>query len=522
MKIKKKKIGLLLFCFLVSFILLMLFSKCSFLYSFNGWDDFNSFYTIGRGWANGLIPYKDLFEQKGPFLYLIFMISYLISPGKFTGVFIMEVIFFTFSLYYSGKIINLFLDKDNKKEEKYLILFLYGLMLTSSYSFIEGGSSEEFNLLFVTITVYYILKYLKNKNIDLVDMSYKDLVINGICCGLSILIKYTTIGLWFILMAYICLKLIFMKRYKEAFFKGGIFVLAMLVPLGIFCLYFYMEGALFDFINTYFYINIFKYSNSGNIFSNLWLSLNNIFTAVFSNLWLVIGLYIIFAYYLYKVVKDNYKITFNKEKIFIVMMILFSLVVLYYGQFFRPYAIVAMFVFVLLVIIWLDKLFYKKRIFKIGCLGYILISFLFMVDYKEMMLDKGDIVQYRFAEIINKEENPTLLQYRSIDEGFYTTVGVLPMNKYFEQVNISIVNLPESYDEQDDIIRNKRVKFVVVRKFDMEKDNSYMEINTESKKLFNERANLDFIEKYYDLVSVYENEIGYYKNCIYYLYKAKE
>ena len=63
------------------------------MYPFNGWDDFNSFYTVGSGWANGLIPYKDLFEQKGPLLYLIFMIGYLMSPYKFIGVFGIEVIF---------------------------------------------------------------------------------------------------------------------------------------------------------------------------------------------------------------------------------------------------------------------------------------------------------------------------------------------------------------------------------------------------------------------------------------------
>ena len=225
-----------LFCFLLAFILLLLCSKCSFLYPFNGWDDFNSFYTMASGWANGLIPYRDLFEQKGPFLYIIFMIGYFISPGKFSGIFILEVIFLGIILYISSKIVEMFIDEKKYPKGKYLILLLYGVLMTTSISFVEGGSSEEFNLLFTTITIYYIVKYLKNG--ELVDISYKHLIICGLCCGLSLMIKYTTVGLWFIMMAYICIKLFTLKRYKEAIFKGIIFIVMMLIPFGIFSIYF--------------------------------------------------------------------------------------------------------------------------------------------------------------------------------------------------------------------------------------------------------------------------------------------
>ena len=122
--INNKKLVMFLFCFLLAFILLLLCSKCSFLYPFNGWDDFNSFYTLASSWANGLIPYRDLFEQKGPLLYLIFMIGYFISPGKFTGMFILEIIFFGLVLYVSSKIIDMFIDEKKYPKGKYLILLL--------------------------------------------------------------------------------------------------------------------------------------------------------------------------------------------------------------------------------------------------------------------------------------------------------------------------------------------------------------------------------------------------------------
>ena len=519
-KFKNKNLFLLFFCFVISFIMLMLCSKCSFLYPFNGWDDFNSFYTIGSGWANGLIPYRDLFEQKGPLLYLIFMIGYLISPGKFIGVFVIEVIFLTLNLYFSSKIVDLLIGDRNDYKGKYLILFLYTLMLTTSISFVTGGSSEEFNLLFVTISVYYIIKYFKNS--DLINIGYKDLIICGLCCGLSLMIKYTTVGLWFIMMAYVCIKLVRFKRIKDAILKGIVFIISMFVPFLMFSVYFYINDSLFDFLNVYFYINVFKYSSDMGIFMNIIKAFSSILSAFFSNIPLVVVFYLVFCYFLYQKCKFNYKFQFSWKMIVFCLMILFSLIVLYYGQQFWPYAITSMFFIVLLVIIYIYKKFGDYKIFKILCVVYILSSLIFSIDYEDMFVDKSEIVQYRFADIINKYDDASLLQYRSIDEGFYTVSGILPKNKYFSQVNMSVTKFADSYLEQDNIIRNKDVMFVIVRKFDMDRHGGYMDLLTDSKKMFNQRADLDFINEYYELVDIYNNSVGYYNSCIYYLFKVRD
>ena len=49
-----------------------------------------------------------------------------------------------------------------------------------------------------------------------------------------------------------------------------------------------------------------------------------------------------------------------------------------------------------------------------------------------------------------------------------------------------------------------------------------MDLLTDSKISFNQRANLDFISQYYDLVDEYRNDVGYYNSCNYYLFKAKD
>ena len=107
----KSNLIFLIFCFVVSFVTLFFCSKNSFFYPYNNWVDEHAFFTVGKVWASGKIPYLDIFEQKGPLLYFIFMIASFIDSSSFSAVFFLEVVSFSFSLYFASKLINLFLDK---------------------------------------------------------------------------------------------------------------------------------------------------------------------------------------------------------------------------------------------------------------------------------------------------------------------------------------------------------------------------------------------------------------------------
>ena len=146
------------YCLLCSIIFLTICSKSSFLYPLNNWDDANSFFTMGKGMANGLIIYKDLFEQKGPLLYLIHAIAYIISNRTFIGVFIFEVISFSIFLYFANKTILLYFREIHILWASPLMSFI----ILSSYVFLSGDSAEEFCLPFLAISLYYFLNYYKN------------------------------------------------------------------------------------------------------------------------------------------------------------------------------------------------------------------------------------------------------------------------------------------------------------------------------------------------------------------------
>ena len=69
-KILDNRLFIIFFCFITSFLILLICSKSSPLYPFNDWVDANAFFTMGKGLFNGKVLYKDLFEQKDHYYIL--------------------------------------------------------------------------------------------------------------------------------------------------------------------------------------------------------------------------------------------------------------------------------------------------------------------------------------------------------------------------------------------------------------------------------------------------------------------
>ena len=186
----KKWVKPYLYCFGIAFLFLMICSKNSFLYRINDWVDANAFFTVGKGMVRGVVPYQSLFEQKGPLLYLIYGIGSLISYKSFLGVFILEVFSFSIFLYYTYKIITLFFTP----KKAYFIIPIYTLSIVTLGSFSHGGSVEEFSLSLFMISFYYLIVYLKEKDIMI---SKKTVFLVGVLAGCILWMKYTLLGFWF-------------------------------------------------------------------------------------------------------------------------------------------------------------------------------------------------------------------------------------------------------------------------------------------------------------------------------------
>ena len=80
-----------LFLFLFAVLITTLFSTCSFLYPLNPWDDANVYMTIGNAMLSGRELYVDIFDHKGPVLYLMHEIAAILSRDSFVGIYLVEI-----------------------------------------------------------------------------------------------------------------------------------------------------------------------------------------------------------------------------------------------------------------------------------------------------------------------------------------------------------------------------------------------------------------------------------------------
>ena len=82
----------------------------------------------------------------------------------------------------------------------------------------------------------------------------------------------------------------------------------------------------------------------------------------------------------------------------------------------------------------------------------------YMLKYK-----KDDLPQYKFTEYILQSSDPTLLNYGSLDGGFYTVSGIVPDCKYFCVLNLKTEEL---ISEQDKYIKEQPPEYIVSKEED--------------------------------------------------------
>lgn len=507
MQTRKKEKYIIIGIFIIIAIFgITIVSKNSPLYVFNDWVDANAFFTVGKSWMNGIIPYKDLFEQKGPILYIIYGIGYLFSNNSFLGIYFLEIISFTFFLYYCYKIGVFVLEK----KYAFLAAILAGTIIISSHFFVQGGSAEEFILPLLAFSTYQFLKYNQKGIFD-----KKCLMLNGFVAGMIALIKFNVLGFWFIWMALLFFKAIYEKKYKESLISCLYFLAGMLFPILLTIGYFLIVGGLKEFIDTYIIFNISSYSNANSMFSKIKTAIINCAYQLSLN-----------KYILHFTIFGGIGILFFKDfienfwnKIFILLSFPFLALGVYYGGVPYIYYFLLNSFFTLFGILFLiyfinhHYLLKKEKTKKNVFLLFVIITIITVPFFLKKSINSGsrdltkeNFAQFEFLEVINKKNNPTLLNYDFLDGGFYTTSNIVPNIKYFMRQNVDSRSFPVIMEEQNKAMEEKLVDFVVIREY-----GEYIGYRNDIKPLNDNYECVAFKEQ------PYEGIIAFY-----YLYQKKE
>ena len=206
------------------------------------YTDSSVFQLIAEMLLDGGMPYRDVFDHKGPLIYLIDALGYLIHGDagiwvlEFGALFVTEILwYFSFRLLDLPRIWSLILS----------VLLLFGVGGS-----LEGGNFlEEFSLPFLSFTAYSYLK-ISNKGC----LSKINLVLLGLSCFAILMLKFPAVLIQIPFLIAIC----FLLFKRNQLGRGtAAFLLGLFIPTLIICCWLFLNDALNSFVDDYILYNLF-------------------------------------------------------------------------------------------------------------------------------------------------------------------------------------------------------------------------------------------------------------------------
>ena len=460
---RKRRLFAALWCLLCAAAALAVCSRSSPLYPTNDWGDANIYFTIGRGMLEGLVPYRDLLDHKGPLLYFLHAAAALVSDSSFFGVWLWEVAAGAAFLWFSLKSVSLFCPE-------HLCLLTVPLVADAVYSspaFAQGDSAEELCLPLLAFSLWCLLRAFKEKGA--VRPGLWLVFANGLAAGAVFWVKYTLLGLHFAWMACLAFWLwLGEKSFSSALKACGAFLGGMAAVSVPVLAYFAFHNSLGDLFETYFVTNFTSYSDAPSNwtvpFYNMAVSGLSTLTSnpVWMGLALLGGAWLIFAP----------RLLTGAGRAALAAMAFFTAFFIWCGSMGWPYYGLPLAVFAPLGFVPLLSLlrrlplrFEAPRLVAAGCAVCLAASLaleaLASPNVSFTALKKEDLVQTKFAAIIKAEGGESLLNYGFLDGGFYLSSGILPSCRFFCRTNLS--NWEELEQPVRRMVAENAFDFIVTR-----------------------------------------------------------
>lgn len=218
--------------------------------------DSDIFQYVGYAITKGKIPYTDVFDHKGLFLYWIEALGYLINPSW--GVFFLQIINLSLVILIWNKILI-------RQPNLYVRLGTLFLCLLALYAYYSGGNlTEEWSLLPVS---YPFLLYYKNQWSNRMDFSNGQLLTIGICMGILFLIRPNNAAPVVGMLIYCLFHSLWRKEYAYIGRSVGLILVGFLIPTLLAVIYMLViagKKGVFDMIYGTVIFNIEYSAGRGN------------------------------------------------------------------------------------------------------------------------------------------------------------------------------------------------------------------------------------------------------------------
>lgn len=442
------------FFFIVSAVVLLFSSWCSFLYPMTLSEDTNTIMNGARYILSGKTLYKDFFEHKGIVVYCFYGLAWWLCPNSYHGLYIFEVLFAFAHYIYTYKMLNA-LNPGKENDNFFFTL----IACTSSYLSLcvaHGGEIEEFCLPLYSYALFHVIRYAKtNQPISIITY-----FIIGVHVGLIFWSKYLCLAFYIPVIIY-CIWHQVKNNQRDEIFKMLFFgLVGFAFVCGAAIRYFILTDSFSEMIEIYFKENIFGYMNHDRTFVE---HLVGIFTSVMSSFafakWNCV-------YILALLILENHKKYLSEHKSEMRSIITFVFfgyssvcVMASIGGNAWAYYFMPLTVFYPIILLLAVKVYPKaKKYFLLICTAAIIASAYDVgVYYRKFQQDYRNMLEA--VDIVKKSESRKLVTYDFIDKGYYFLLDELPDEYYFV---LSGARKQEIFEYYTDKIRKQEFDFVVI------------------------------------------------------------
>ena len=242
MKHYSSSLKIFLFLFIYITFVLFVISPDSYTHDLYGRSDSAWFFMCGKAWMNGLVPYVDFTDSKGPLLWLIYGLAYLVDNYTYIGVFWISCLTYAITLFFNYK--TAFLLTANKRQSLFvaMAMILPYFLYWCHYEI----RAEDFCQPFIAGGLFYLLS-------ATTGTSKKEYISAGLFIGVGlmscVLIKWS-VGLMYISFVSAILLLAYVRHYfKQTVVMLSTGALFVFLP---FVVYFVSTGSFSAFIGEYF------------------------------------------------------------------------------------------------------------------------------------------------------------------------------------------------------------------------------------------------------------------------------
>lgn len=448
-----------------STVVLFFVSQDSYLYDLHTRVDSAYFYMCGKAWMNGLTPYVDFSDSKGPLLWLIYGLGYLIQPTNYLGVYWISCIWYALTFFITYKIAIVFLN-DNLRA-----LSLALLMSLAFFNpwFHDEIRAEDFCLLFMNLSLYRICLIMYSDRVSQKTL-LTTFALLGFSFGALIMIKFSVAAMQAV---FILCSIAYLLKEKIKWWKpllsGLLGFGAIMLP---FIVLFLIKGNLAPFIQEYFVktIQTVQAVDSNWCPGNLLLSVvhtDNPFLTyllewgdlIYTPEILVLFITLIIGGIFFLKRKSNYR-----WMPLVASIMIFALTIRHHTDYYFTICSF-LFVFVLIELFESYNITTEKKTVMMAMLIALLVVPFHILTYSFRVLIFNDNINqkdfYRLSYVMSQVEKPTIINAYEYEQGFGIQSESLPAGKYWARQNGMT---SEMRKEHENLILSGTADFVIINK----------------------------------------------------------